>query len=649
MKSKKFGINCLRNNHLIRNEMEEGIMRRKGVVLFCILLVMVCFITAYGRSIKVNNQTVDTSGKVKDVAPRSEVKGYYSAQQKLQGGIESDNVNLKKIDVKQTGTDVTLIFSFMNGSEKLGTKETKVDHIPFFLTSFVENPYRFMLRLEGLTYWDFDQEAITQALQKTPFFQGMFQQLPMDNNSTILYFHTSSPLVYKVEEKKDQLVLTIHPIKGQPKSGYYIILNAFDLYQQGMLPKDAGLLPALCTDKQNVTMLSSMINSKTEADKQMEKLVGMLKSRNVDRLPKGVQLGANQYPTYDAQADVEGARNKNMIRVAGKPYPLPVLVEGGRFLTWAPDGKSYIYAKPIVQAIKDQQEVSTINEEIWISDEKGEKKRLQDNEFSTILQAQYSPDGTKLLLLEQMEEMWVLYLYDSKTNELTNMAEEGFGSSTKSFTWSTDGTKVYAMSGEDVPQLLEYDIHQPSGSRVRTLEEKAGTAGDLSFVNGKIYFSDEAAGTVGKIYEMDPSAGKRSDYANGASFKISPDGKKMAIVEIQSVKEEEFQTVLKIRDLASGSEQVIPTKKVVLYYSWTIDSSNLFYTIDMAVDEKETYATELWKYHASDAVNTMICDLSSSEFYSSNKNNEVLLMDLYVTKGNDVPVTYRLDITKIGK
>ncbi|MGI6705918.1 MAG: hypothetical protein ACOX6S_06545 [Clostridia bacterium] len=614
-------------------------MLRKGIVFLCCIGLLTALMACGGGS---REASVPRREKL---APKSPIKGYYDVDQSFEGGEETDDVNLKAMTIREENGETLITMDFVYGSIRFGVDEAGLDAPPLYITEELRDPYRFVLHVDGLNYWDYTVDAPWEELS---FVKGHFKELPMDNTNTALYFQLAGPAAYQVEEDEGRLVLKLRPLEGESKKAYYVVMNAFDEYQNDEFPRDAGLTPSLCEDGMNVTLISQPFSTEKEAEKFEDSLVRKLGEKYAGKVIRIIELDGKALPPYDKGADLEGIEKKPMIKAKGETHTLPVLIPDGRFLDWSLDKKAFVYAKPLSDEEDIHNDLPLINEEVWIGGVDGQRQPFMENEFSSILQARFSPDGKKLALLEQLEDFRILYIYDIETKEILDLSDEGFGTHTITFCWSDDSRTVYAMTGEEEPYLMAYDLEQDPDERLRQLEDQPGTYGDVEFWNDRLYFADENAGDGGVIYSLDPAGGSRAVFAQGSSLKLSPDGEWMAIEELMEGEEDELLTRLKIRNMANGEERIINEGKLVMSYQWSWDGDKLYYTVDkgMDVDEEELFATNLRVYSLSSQTDEELFDLMTSEFYLSNEPDQLLLVDMYMSEGNYIPVTYKLDIKK---
>jgi len=615
-------------------------MLRKGFILLCCIGLLLALVSCGDGS---SEAFIPHREKVK---PDSPIKGYYDVDQSFQGGEETDDVNLKAMTIREENGETLITMDFVYGSTRLGVDEAGLDAAPRYITKELKDPYRFVLYIDGLNYWDYTVDASWEELS---FVKGHFKELPMDSTNTALYFQLAGPGAYQVEEGEGRLVLKLRPLEGESKKAYYVVMNAFDEYQNDDFPRDTGLTPTLCEDGMNVTLISQPFSKEKEAEKFKDSLSRKLGEQYAGKVIQVLELDGPSLPPYDKGADLEGIEQKPMVKIKGETYTLPVLISDGRFLDWTLDQKAFVYARPLSNGEEMDDDLPLINEEVWINREDGQQQPFMENEFSSILYARFSPDGQKLALLEQLEDLRILYIYDVEKKEILDLSDEGFGTNTITFCWSDDSKTVYAMTGDEEPYLMAYDISLPSGERVKQLEDQPGTYGDLEFWNGRLYFADENAGDGGVIHSLDPDQGSRDVFAQGSSLKISPDGKWMAIEELMEGADDELLTRLKIRHMENGEERIISEGKLVMSYQWSWDGAKLYYTVDkgMDVEEDELFTTSLRVYTLSSEANEELFDLMTSEFYLSNGSDQLLLVDMYMSEGNYIPVTYRLDISQM--
>ena len=71
-----------------------------------------------------------------------------------------------------------------------------------------------------------------------------------------------------MEDSRDEIKITLHPTgAAKAKKDFFATLDAFDMYQEGMLPQDSGFTPTACSDLESQLMISKKFATKEEAEK----------------------------------------------------------------------------------------------------------------------------------------------------------------------------------------------------------------------------------------------------------------------------------------------------------------------------------------------------------------------------------------------
>ena len=112
-------------------------------------------------------------------------------------------------------------------------------------------------------------------------------------------------------------------------------------------------------------------------------------------------------------------------------------------------------------------------EYLFTVDSQGVKTQLLNDEYAQIVFGAYSPDGSKLLIIEQVDEIQYCSIYDFNTHTRTNLPEEEVGTYISGIAWASDSQSIYMMSAVDIMlNLKKYDIASGETSPV---SEGAGT------------------------------------------------------------------------------------------------------------------------------------------------------------------------------
>ncbi|MDP2892302.1 MAG: hypothetical protein Q8O09_04120, partial [Bacillota bacterium] len=511
---------------------------------------------------------------------------------------EKNNVNIKDISISQQEDDTVVTLYFVYGSRVYADEdEAKMTNVPQYALRCLESPYRIVLDIENIGYWDYEEHSLAGA----GLISGVFRQIPAENRPFSLYLQLNQKAGFSIKEDADKLILTLKGEGVDEGEKYYVYANCFDEYVDGDLPRDIldDFTPVLCDDFSSTVIISRGFGSEDEANAYKDTAEKLLTGTHPGKKMYVAKLAEGQAPAYN---DTGEESAKKVIEMIGRgPTSLPVLMTDGRYLCSTPDGKLMLFARSIQSEIsggtQSGDNADFTMEALWTMDStSGKKARITDMEFYPVMDAEFSPDGSKLAFTTQQEDnAMVLGLYDMTTGDLRELNEEGLGSTVVGFAWGS-GNIIYCMSGEeDALQPMKYDLNMPEGERVSSVEEQQAAATEIVFLNGDLYFND-AVDTKDRIYRLRPDTFKREEFAEGADFKISPDGKWMAIQESAVTPEGEECYNFKIKDIGLGSETVFLENANIYDYCWSADSSTLYFLRDASNAEQSGYPMLLCSY-----------------------------------------------------
>lgn len=624
-------------------------MKRKSIALLLALIVLAAFLGGCKK-------------KVQELPVPSAPVG---SKEIASGGKAISNANAKEMTITHSGTDTAVTLSFALGSKITGVDEAIADGIPAYKAYTMEAPARFVLEFDSLEFWDYDR---TLDVKDDALFYSVFKQLRSGDDRFRIFFQLKENVTFKADENEDKLTITFKPEKTEPKEQHYVTANALSLFSEGTLPDTAGLFPTLCSDLENTTLISSPFDSQAAADTFKAKLLTELgQLLTADQL-NVIALTGNSLPEYSSTSDFAEITNKNVIKQNGVEGKLPVIMPDGLYLCTSPDGKRTLFSKqlkeetdntvqstPSPEVTPEATPEGTLYdtvidiEELWLMDVSGKFKRLSEIEFATIEQAEFSPDGKKLAILERTTDSSFLYIFDMETNSLENLGEEGFGSTTSTFVWDALGTAIYAITGNETQQLLKYDFTIPDETaRISAVEEREIEEGDLGFFNGELYFANIDEQDNEQIFKIKPEGGLRNQFAAGGSFRLSPDGKSMAIIESRSTVEEETNenTNLKIKDMSTGKETYVTKDAYVISYEWGLNGT-LYYIIGVENGENEAYPYRMVSYSMDTGKSSELCDLIMSDFVTSPVSGQLYLSYFSTQENTTSRSTYVLDLDKL--
>ena len=554
--------------------------------------------------------------------------------QSISGGQNlGSGVNLKDITVGSDEKSTVISLYFIQGSRNSKAAETKLNAVPTFSASLLSFPQRLSVTLD-VDYWDYQPNG---SWYRSSLVGGSFKTTNSANNKLTVFFQLTGSATASFAENSDRLVITLKPQNSPAQNSYFVGLNAYEEYEQNLIPADLGFTPTLCADGSNIMLISAPFSAQADADAFAAKVSGEVSSAAATKKPYTFQLNAGSLPQYNSNIDLEEVSQKLVLQVDGKGQTLPVLVENGRYLCTAPDG-SIVYARSYFPETNEDAS-STLNERLWVIGQNDKKTELNLPNFSFVEEAAFSGDGKYLAILDTSAHAKVLYVYVMGTGELKNLGEEGFGDITSSFAWDTGRDTIYAMTGHTSMQLLQYDFDRPAGSRIKPVGTTPGTESPVATGGKNLYIADPSAGTSGQIFAVNIATGLRSPIAPGISFKLSPDGNYLAtLVPSAATGQDLFN--LDVVNLSSG--QILPVMSGIYVedYEFGVDSSDLFFTTSSYVGISGIYHNAFLKYSVTDGISKLIGYSTADMIRRGQTPSEMYLIDYFDAQQENFYVTY---------
>lgn len=570
--------------------------------------------------------------------PLSEIKGFYSADQILAGGSSIPMLNLADIKIETVdSTSVKVVISFAEGNAALSMSEYPSAGVPLYQTSYIEGLDRLVIKLDKLAYWTYrlyDDELDNYIVN------GIFHQKPVGGDSTYLYICIKDDFAYKIDEYKNQLIITLAHIEEQPSYAWYVLANAYQEYEDGLIGEQTELYPILCNDGSSKVLISRPMQTRDEAEAFIEQKLEAMNNAAPGKSMSVVQLSNNQLPSYSAVEELAEIVNTPIGQIDNELKLFPTLIVDGRFLAWDRSYEKYLFAKPFT--ISGAQEGDYYKyEQIW--EYRGsDSKALLDYTFSSILDAKYSYDGKYVAFIDQNENMRMLYVYSIEDGRLYIPAEDGFGVDTASFTWANDKNVLYAITGEySSKQLMCYDMSDIG--TVYALAEQEFPESDLYYHNGFLFYSSLDALTLSKdIMRIDTATGEITRVSAGYSFELSPDGSKIAINDIveNDGRESGRLTYIEMDFTGSVAEHVISTGQTIMDVAWSRNGKRLYYTVYRNAGWMANFPYALYYYDIDSDSNVYVMDMTNGTLYKSNNDTSILVMRLYPGQNKQIPVTY---------
>lgn len=560
-------------------------------------------------------------------SPASDLPGFYSAGQSVQGNGTDGNADLTEIAVEQRNEEMRVLLYF----EDVSSGEPA---LPSCTVELLDTPMRLRVSMPL---------AKCSAAGQDPEPLGTYQGLIMEqtDSKTVFYFQYSGEIAFQYEENasKGMITLTTNIAGSRTDTAYHLLMN-YDR-DAASLAASNKMYPAWCDDLSNLRYISAPYATLEEADAALNTLNDQIASSALDITAEVIPLSFGDFPPYEVE--ISRADLLAMAQLLGTDN---VVVEpeiwgiDARFLCYLPNSESALFARPI-QYLNNNGEAETYDQ-LWQFAPDGSRSQYMEGDFSTVSEAQFSKDGAHLALLESSSGRRTLYVYTIATDELTILSMEGFGDYTSSFCWGDDG-KLYAMTGDDTIQLLSFDPSLPADGdtpRVTAVEEREGSFGKLAYLQNALYF----VGDDSTIYRIDPTTGERQSFCDAEGFVPSPDGKYLACTYYSADVETDSQTGLSIVPVANAEAEIeIPNDKALMSVCWSEDGQWLYYLV--LNDISDNYPCSLHRYNVQTLQTERLGSLASTSIAPA-KGEAVLVTAYYDRGGVSMPLTFVLSLAK---
>ena len=443
-----------------------------------------------------------------------------SPNQSASGGVTepAQNVNLKSINITTDGEDTVVTLSLLSGSREAGYAESKLTQLPEYKVVSLPQPQRVMITLQNISFWDYEQND-DRAF--SDFVLGLYKEVPAEDDSLVIYLQLSQDADIDIEESEGDLILRLTPSGTSTAAQYYCVSDAFFAHQEGTWPESIDMQPVLCSDGENRLLISSPFATLEEAETYRETVIAELTDALPDYTAYVVKLPAGALPDYETNTDYTLASQHKTVVENGVLADTPLLLQNGRYLATAPDGRIAFVRRYKPEEPALDQTSYLMSDKLWILNPNGRIFSVDVSDFYLIDQAAFSHDGRYISLLDVSIENRVLYVYDFETENLINLGEEGFGSQTSAFAWSDIDNTLYSMTGNNALQMRACTFSSDGSFTISAVEEEAGAEGYLAVSQGRLFFADKSAGRSGEIYEI---SDERRALTQGIDFCVSPDG-----------------------------------------------------------------------------------------------------------------------------
>ncbi len=560
------------------------------------------------------------------------------APQSATGGVATDakNINLNNVDIAQPNDKTVVTFSLISGNRKAGHPESKLTELPAYAINLLAQPQRLMIRFENISFWSYDEEKPSWAI--SDFVLGLFSEIPADDNSLIIYIQLSRSASFDVIEEDGNLTITLTPKKENEGTKYYCVSNSFYEHQEGRWPDTIDMLPVLCSDLQNKLLISKPFDTKEEAESYMQNIKAPLKEALPDAVLSIIDLSKNALPDFITSIGYLQVEGRHVLMKDGVYPKLSVLLDNGRYLATASDGRiafsrPYKPDEPVFE-----QDKFLMSERLWTQDSTGRSQSINASEFFGIQKADFSVDGRYVAILDESIENRVLYVYDFESRILINLGEEGFGSQTVDFAWSDASDTLFAMTGNDATKQMKSCTFSDEGSfRIEAVEEQEGAEGHVAVWQGRLFFADSVAG---KVYEIGET---RREITSGVDIRVQPDSNYLLVLETKPPQDEQVLTSLKLCDIDSGETQYIVQDTVIENFGF-MQSGKAYYLDAMVKDPTVNYPYSLYEYDVAKGTLDEIA-LSSTNEFATSATGMLYFIDYLGDVNNAFYATYIYDLS----
>jgi hypothetical protein len=502
--------------------------------------------------------------------------------------------------------------------------------VPAYRASVLPAPARLKVDL-SIDFTDYSNEG---ALFSDSVAYGAFKVDRPDGDIISVYFQLNDDVSVTAAESGSVLSLTLTPREGAGRTAYFVGLDAFTEYEQGLVPDELGLTPTMCEGRTDVILISQAESTIETAEVKAEEISQRL-GDSVERQAYAFEMNTAGLPAVVRRETAQRPDFQTVI--AGpddEPYQLPVLLEDGIYLCAAPDGTIF-YARPFLPDSSQETEL-VLKNELWTMDAAGGRRKLDIRDFYDVVQASVSPSGVYLGVLESGLANRVMYVYNLETGDLQNLGEEGFGDITTSFVWDERDDIIYAMTGSGVLQLTKYDYSLPEQERVSSVEEMNGAESRLALAGYDLYFADQQSGPRGQIYCVDVRTARRSAVTQGIELALSPDGRRL----VSRLPEDSVSVSLQFRDISTGAEKIIANNLIVENYAFGADSDILYYTTQTYEGIRGEYPFAFIKYNVSTEESEFLGYSKTGTFVPGTTAGEIYIIDYFERENHNFPVTY---------
>ena len=244
----------------------------------------------------------------------------------------------------------------------------------------------------------------------------------------------------------------------------------------------------------------------------------------------------------------------------------------------------------------------------------------------------YSPDGSKLLIIEQVDEIQYCSIYDFNTHTRTNLPEEEVGTYIPGIAWAPDSQSIYMMSAVDIMlNLKKYDI---ASGKTSPVSEGAGIDTSLYAFDGKLYYID-VVDEAETLVSLELESGEQNEIAEVGMFSMSSDGRYILLQSNEADMSDGY-TKLSLYDNQTGESKELIGERIISDYFFSVNNDKVYVVSDT---EEDVFMHEIYCYDIASGSLSKLFDCVNG-ILDAGREGELLVRATYSTSRGDFPVTY---------
>lgn len=600
----------------------------KNIIIAIIIIILMLFGCAETDEIPISVPTEVVSTETP----------FFLSTQEISGGDGLSSLNLADIKIEPLDDNkVKLTLSFMTGSGTAMVEQQISNGVPNYLISHIEGVDRMVIKLDGISGWTY--RIYEDEIQNNNIIKGMLRQEPSGSDSMYLYVSTRDDYTYRVDTNSNKIEITFNHIPENENYKYYIKVNAFLEYQNGVFTHD-DFYPCISNDGVNGVLLSLPFDTLEEAQEYVESNSdNFAETINLNEISV-IYLGNNEIPEYNYENQLEQIINTPIGIDIDDEIIGDALITEGRFLSWSNKKQEFVYSKPYTILGSQAGDVYSY-EEIWLRNEE-QDINLVEQQFTSILSASYSHDDRYVAFIDQNDETRILHVVNTETGELYVPSDSGFGIDTSSFVWSKTDNMLYAITGShDSKQLLCYDMRDINNLNVCALTEEEYMESSLYVDDEYIYYlrADEDSFTT-DIIIASLETGQGRTLMSGNSFMLSSDGKNILINDMHSDDVSEYKFY--VYNTETKETNSILQSKMIMDYTFSKNDTRVYYTVYKNAGWEEEYPLALYYYDINKNQSYYMMDIITGALYPAYTDEEVLIMCIHQLQDKEIAITYHV-------